>query len=231
MSTPHPTAATLVGVFGGTFDPVHYGHLRSGIELLERLQLDQLRFMPNAYPPHRAAPLCSAQHRAAMVELAVAGEPRLICDARELRRNGHSYTIDSLIELRAELGARPTLCLVMGCDAVQGIERWHRWQELLDWAHIVVLARPGWTLPCSGEVAQWLTGHRVEAAGALREQRAGCILIEELRPLAISSTEIRALLAAGRSARYLLPQSVLDYIQEHGLYRPTTPLSTGHNNE
>jgi nicotinate-nucleotide adenylyltransferase len=219
LNAQRGAVTALEGVFGGTFDPVHYGHLRSALELVERLQLAQLRLMPNAHPPHRDPPRCSAEHRAAMVELAVAGEPRLVCDARELRRNGSSYTIDSLIELRAELGAQRALCMVLGCDAVQDIPQWHRWQELLDWAHIVVLARPGWTLPRSGVVAKWLRTHRAETTSALRLQCAGSILIEELRPQAISSTEIRELLAAGRSARYLLPQSVLDYIQNHELYR------------
>ncbi len=219
MSEPTLSIRTLVGVFGGTFNPVHYGHLRSALELVERLQLEQLRLMPSAQPPHREAPACSAEHRAAMVELAVQGEPRLACDMRELQRHGSSYTIDSLIELRSELGAGTGLCMVLGCDAVLDITTWHRWQELLDWAHIVVIARPGWELPGEGEVAQWLKGHRVENPHGLRGRPAGCIAIEELRPLAISSTEIRDILAAGRSARYLLPQSVLDYIQTNTLYR------------
>lgn len=221
MSAPRSLPVSLVGVFGGTFDPVHYGHLRSALELVERLHLEQLRLMPSASPPHRAAPYCSAEHRAAMVALAVAGEPRLACDARELERPGKSYTIDSLIELRAELGAQCGLCMVMGCDAVLEIMQWHRWRELLDWAHILVIARPGWALPREGEVAQWLDSRRVADLGELRRQPAGCIAIEELRPLSISSTEIRELLAAGRSARYLLPEAVLDYIQTHRLYRQT----------
>ena len=212
---PHPP---LEGVFGGTFNPVHYGHLRSALELVEGLQLERLRLMPSARPPHRAAPQCSAEHRAAMVELAVALEPRLICDARELHRSGKSYMIDSLIELRGELDAESGLCMVMGCDALLGITKWHRWQELLDWAHIVIIARPGWELPRTGEVAHWLTEHRLDDRSELRQRPTGGIVIEELRPLAISATEIRQMLEAGQSARYLLPQSVLDYIQTHQLY-------------
>lgn len=208
-----------VGVFGGTFDPVHYGHLRSALELVERLELQQLRLMPCAVPPHRDIPTCNADDRAAMVELAVAGEPRLVCDSRELKRRGSSYTIDSLEELRRELGSQCGLCLVMGCDAVLEITGWHRWQELLDWAHVVVIARPGWQLPAEGVVADWLQAHRLKSPGQLGAQPCGGILIEELRPLAISSTEIRSLLAAGRSARFLLPQAVLDYIQSHSLYQ------------
>jgi nicotinate-nucleotide adenylyltransferase len=213
-----PLLSPLVGVFGGTFNPVHYGHLRSALELVERLQLEQLRLMPSASPPHRDTPECSAERRAAMVELAVSGEPRLVCDAREMQRPGKSYTIDSLIELRGELGAQQGLCMVLGCDAVQDIATWHRWQELLDWAHIVVIARPGWQLPRAGDLAQWLKTHQLESPELLRQRPCGGIVIEELRPLAISSTEIRDLLASGRSARYLMPQSVVDYIQAHKLY-------------
>jgi nicotinate-nucleotide adenylyltransferase len=208
-----------VGVLGGTFNPVHYGHLRSALELVQSLGLEQLRLMPSAVPPHREAPTCSATHRAAMVGLAVAGEPRLACDSRELQRPGKSYTIDSLMDIRRELDAGQSLCLVMGCDAVLSIDTWHRWQELLDWVHIVVIARPGWHLPQAGVVAQWLESHRLASVDALRQKAAGGIIIEELRPLAISSTEIRDLLAAGQSARYLLPEAVLDYIKTHNLYR------------
>jgi nicotinate-nucleotide adenylyltransferase len=218
LSAAQSSLAPL-GVFGGTFNPVHYGHLRSALELVERLQLAQLRLLPSAVPPLRELPSCTAEHRAAMVELAVAGEPRLVCDVRELRRSGKSYTIDSLTELREELGAQRSVCMIMGCDAVLDINAWYRWQDLLELAHIVVIARPGWALPERGEVAQWLQQHRLADASELCQRAAGGILIEELRPQAISSTEIRAMLAAGQSARYLMPQSVLDYIQTHNLYQ------------
>ena len=227
MNTHGAPRRPLEGVLGGTFDPVHYGHLRSALELVERLNLERLRLMPCARPPHRAAPPCSPEHRAAMVELAVAGEPRLVCDTRELHRAGKSYTIDSLEELRAALGAETGLCMVLGCDAVLGITHWHRWRELLDWAHIIVLARPGWELPQTGEVASWLRQHRLGDREALSERPAGGILIEELRPLDISSTEIRHLLGAGLSARYLLPRSVLEYIETHQLYRGVQDRGTG----
>jgi len=219
LSAPLSPRTPLVGVFGGSFNPVHYGHLRSALELVEQLQLAQLRLMPCAQSPHRDAPQCDGAHRAAMIELAIAGESRLACDVRELARPGPSFTIDSLIELRGELGAATGLCMVLGCDAVLAIDAWHRWRDLLDWAHIVVIARPGWQLPRAGTITQWLNAHRLDDAHALRQRPAGGIVIEELRPLAISSTEIRELLAAGRSARYLMPQSVLDYIQQHKLYR------------
>ena len=215
------TPAAPLAVFGGTFNPVHYGHLRSALELVERLELAELRLMPSARPPHREEPGCSAEHRAAMVQLAVAGESRLSCDDRELARAGKSYTIDSLAETRAEIGPERSLCMVMGCDALLGLDTWHRWRELLDYGHIVVIARPGWTLPDSGEIASWLAQHRLPDRADMAARPAGGILIEELRPQAISSTEIRDILAAGRSARYLVPEAVLDYIQRHGLYSDT----------
>ncbi len=207
-----------VGVFGGTFDPVHYGHLRSALELCERLNLDQLRLMPSAIPPHRKLPGRSAVQRAAMVELAVRAEPHLICDTRELHRAGPSYTIDSLAELREEVGNRVSLCLVMGCDALLEINTWHRWKEILSLANIVVIARPGWQMPESGQIAQWVRENTLNTAQSLGETVAGGIYVEQLRPLDISSTEIRNILAAGNSARYLMPESVLGYIEEQGLY-------------
>jgi nicotinate-nucleotide adenylyltransferase len=208
-----------VGVFGGTFNPVHYGHLRSALELVQRLDLAQLRLMPSAVPPLREEPDCSAEHRAAMVELAVAQEPRLVCDRRELGREGKSYTIDSLIELRGEVGDQRSLSMVMGCDAVLDIAKWHRFDELLEWAHIIVIARPGWDLPQTGALAEWIGKHRLASSASLGDSPAGGILIEELRPLEISSTEIRKILAAGNSVRYLMPQSVLEYIDTNTLYR------------
>ncbi len=209
---------TAVGVLGGTFDPIHHGHLRSALELSEALVLAQLRLMPSAQPPHRELPGCSAQQRAAMVEMAVASEPRLSCDLRELRREGPSFTIDSLIELRRELADDESLCLIMGCDALLELDSWHRWQELLDWAHVVVIARPGWRLPERGPVAQWIKTHALPGVSGITERPAGGVLISELRLLPISSTEIRAKLASGHSVRYLMPESVLDYITTHKLY-------------
>ena len=207
-----------VAVFGGTFNPIHYGHLRSALELVEHLDLAELRLMPCAVPPHRGEPECAAEHRAAMVQLAVAGEPALACDGRELARPGKSYTIDSLEEIRGELGAGRSLCLVMGCDALLNLDSWHRWRELLDVAHIVVIARPGWAFPTSGEVADWLQRHRLDDQGAILQRPCGGVLVEQLRPLSISSTEIRELLSAGKSVRYLVPEPVLEYIRDHSLY-------------
>ncbi len=214
----NPADAGAQAVLGGTFNPIHNGHLRCAMELTERMAFAHTRLMPSAQPPHREIPQCSAEHRAAMVELAIEGEPRLSCDRRELLRDGPSYTVDSLRELRDELGAAVSLSLVMGYDALQGLARWHRWRELLDFAHVLVIARPGSTLPDRGEVADWLREHRAADQGEVTKLAHGKVWVEELRLLPISSTEIRGLLQSGQSARYLLPQTVLDYIHKHGLY-------------
>jgi nicotinate-nucleotide adenylyltransferase len=210
--------AAPIGILGGTFNPVHHGHLRSALELREMLGLAEVRLMPAAQPPHREAPACSANLRADLVSLAVAGEAGLSCDRRELDRSGPSYTVDSLQELRLELGPHISMCLIVGADAVAALDGWHRWRELTDLAHIVVLARPGWQVPQAGPVAQWLRKHLVEAQGDLRECAAGLVLLQRLRPLAISSTEIRELIGNGRSPRYLLPDAVWERIKSAGLY-------------
>ena len=154
-----------------------------------------------------------------MVELAVGGAKKLVCDTRELQRSGPSFTIDSLIELRGELDEQTSISLIMGCDAVLDIGSWYRWQEVLNWAHVVVIARPGWQLPDRGPVAQWLKDNALADRNGISMRAAGGVHIEHLRPLEISSTEIRAMRDCGLSARYLMPESVLDYIEQHGLYR------------
>jgi nicotinate-nucleotide adenylyltransferase len=207
-----------IGIFGGTFNPIHFGHLRSALELREVLGLEQIRLMPSARPPHRNEPDCSAQMRAQLVELAVADEPGLICDTRELDREGPSYTYDSLLQLRKEVGQDVSLCLIMGADAVAGFDSWHRWQDILELAHVVVMARPGWRLPREGQVAHWMQQHLTTRGATLQHKPCGTILVQQLRPLDISATEIRHLVAAGKSPRYLIPDVVWARIREAGLY-------------
>jgi nicotinate-nucleotide adenylyltransferase len=206
-----------VALLGGTFDPIHIGHLRSALELRERFGFEQIRLIPCHRPPHRGAPGASAAQRLQMLELALAGETQLRADDRELKRAGPSYTFDTLTELRAELGAQCSLSLIMGCDAFAELETWHRWRELLQLAHIVVMARPHTELPVRGAVAELLAAHRAEPA-ALQQSRCGAIVVVELTPLPIAATDIRALIRGGRSPRYLLPDAVWSFIREHALY-------------
>jgi nicotinate-nucleotide adenylyltransferase len=217
-----------LGILGGTFNPIHNGHLRSALELRELLDLQQLLLVPAAVPPLREAPEVAAAARADMVELALAGERALACDRRELSRPGPSYTYDTLAELRREEGAERSLCLVLGTDTLEQIERWHRWRELLDLAHLVVLARPGWRSPESGAVGDWINENAADGLEALHGSPCGRILALELRQLPISATEIRGMIAAGKSPRYLLPDSVWDYIQRTGAYGAGPELQEQH---
>ncbi|TQV68263.1 nicotinate-nucleotide adenylyltransferase [Exilibacterium tricleocarpae] len=211
------TRRRAIGLFGGTFDPIHIGHLRIALELQQHLQLDQMRLVPCHLPPHRQSPARSSRDRAAMVRLAVENCPQLTVDERELRRRTPSYTIDTLVELRRELGEQTALCLTLGMDSLVQLDTWHRWRELTDYAHLVVAARPGWQLPATGPVAALVAG-RLAAATAIRSQAAGLVVVEQLSLLPISSTDIRRQIVAGSSPQYLLPDPVWRYICEHGLY-------------
>ncbi len=162
----------MIGILGGTFDPIHHGHLRCAQELLQDLPLDEVRLVPCRIPPHRDTPQASAEQRLRMLKAALDGAPGLTVDDRELSREGPSYTVDTLHSLRAEFGATP-LCLIVGMDAFNGLDRWHRWQELIGLAHIVVAHRPGWLPPQAGAVAELLSSHAIQSATELRARPAG----------------------------------------------------------
>jgi nicotinate-nucleotide adenylyltransferase len=217
------SGSRLVGVLGGTFDPIHFGHLRPALELLETLELGEIRFVPCRIPAHRAAPSITAEQRLELVRLATAEQPGFAADDRELRRAGPSYMVDTLASLREEVGDTP-LCLIVGTDAFRELHTWRRWQELTDLAHIVVMRRPGPSQPLPPPLDAFATPRVVCDSLALRERPAGGILFQAITQLDISATQIRALLARGQSPRYLLPEAVLAYIQDRGLYRlPPSP--------
>jgi nicotinate-nucleotide adenylyltransferase len=211
-----------IGILGGTFDPIHYGHLRLAEEMLELASLGQIRFVPAGTPPHRGVPQVSAQHRSAMVKLAIADQPAFVLDAREVERSGKCYTVDTLGELRAELGTEQPLCLLMGGDAFLQLHTWHEWERLFELAHIVVGYRPGFTLEERIHTATpELQAHyqqRLCAARVLSQQPAGGIAELAIPKLEISATLIRSRVAENRSIRYLLPSAVADYIHQHQLY-------------
>ena len=211
-----------VGILGGTFDPVHYGHLRLAEEMLELAHLRQIRFIPTGTPPHRDAPQVSAQHRSAMVQLAIADQPAFVLDEREVRRAAPCYTVDTLLELRAELGAEQPLCLLMGGDAFLQLHTWHEWERLFELAHIVVGYRPGFTLEERiNSTTLALRSHyqqRISSADTLSQQPAGAIVELAIPKLEISATLIRNRVAEKRTIRYLLPNPVADYIHQHHLY-------------
>jgi nicotinate-nucleotide adenylyltransferase len=207
-----------VGILGGTFDPIHDGHLRPALEVLEALKLAQIRFIPCRRPPHRSPPAATAARRLAMLKLAVTGQRGFVVDDRELRRSGPSYMVDTLTSLRTELGTVP-LCLLLGADAFHGLPQWHRWRNLLALTHLVVLHRPGVGLEFSEPLRELISRHRVTNIAALNRRSAGGLWFQSVTQLDISATRIRSLLREERSVRYLLPESVRTYIREQGLYR------------
>ena len=213
-----------LGILGGTFDPIHYGHLRLAQEALEQCNLAAVRFIPGGTPPHRDAPHASAQQRLDMVRLAVQGNPAFVLDEREIYRTDPCYTVDTLTALRAELGAQQPLCLLMGGDAFLLLHTWHEWKQLFELAHIVVMQRAGGH-PLGNAMNEADAALRNEyharlapAPRVLHESPAGAILVMDMPALEISATGIRARNARGRNIHYLLPDAVADYIQTHELY-------------
>ena len=207
-----------IGIFGGTFDPIHIGHLRMALELKEQLGLDEMRLLPCHQPPHRDAPQVSSAQRVEMLRIALQDCPELQLDERELQRDKPSYTYDTLLELRAELGSEVGLVLCMGADAFVGLPNWYCSQELIHFAHIVVITRPGWNIPESGDARDLLDKYQGEP-NRLTEAVAGSIVLQSPRLLPISATEIRQQIQAGTSAQFLVPDAVWNYIKANHLYR------------
>ena len=202
------TSTNPLAIFGGTFDPVHLGHLSVAWEAAELLDAE-VRLLPASVPPHRAPPIASAAQRVAILRAALHGQSRLTIDTRELDRAGPSWTIDTLRELRAEQGDRP-LVLLLGADAFAGLASWHRWRELFEATHIGVLSRPGISADLPDELEREVAGRRIADAVGLRVLPAGKVVELAVTPLEISATRIRELLAAGRDPRYLLPAGLFD---------------------
>lgn len=205
-----------IGLCGGSFDPVHFGHLRTALEVGGLLQLDSVRFVPSRLPPHREAPLASGNLRVQMLEAAIAGVDNFSVDQRELRREGASYTIDTLLSLHEEMPDR-SFVLILGMDAFLGLPGWHRAEELFDYTHFVVAHRPGWEPPRTGALGDWLDARQVDAPGEL-SAGAGRIYVCPVTLLDISSTDIRAGVAGGGDPRYLVPESVRRIIVQKHCY-------------
>jgi len=207
----------MKGIFGGTFDPVHYGHLRAASEAMERLAMTDLRLLPAGTPPHRHVPLASAEQRLEMLRLALSGHPDLWVDDREIRRSGKSYMVDTLKAIRLEEGDIPLL-LVIGQDAANSLDTWHRWHELFVLAHIVIMRRPDSGHAYSGVLSGEIRPRSTSDPSQLQQAPAGLVYSMEITQLAISSTDIRQQFEHGDSPRFLLPDSVIRYVLDHGLY-------------
>ena len=195
-----------IGIFGGTFDPIHYGHLRTAFELLQALRLTEVRFMPAGNPPHREQPLATADLRLQMVKAATEGQHGFLVDDREIRREGPSYSVDTLATLRAEHPDR-SLCLIVGMDAFLGLPKWYQWREILQLAHVVVAHRPGWRAPGMGPLGELLVDRGTGRIGDLHESRAGCIYIHAV-------TQLEAYASEWRDASSQMRQETADRLNE-----------------
>ncbi|MCX4187591.1 nicotinate-nucleotide adenylyltransferase [Methylophaga sp. OBS4] len=205
-----------IGLLGGTFDPVHFGHLRTALDVVEKLQLAQIRLIPCAIPPHRVIPVATPEQRRLMLELAIKNHPRLVVDDRELQRQGPSYTVDTLLSLREDFTDNP-LFVLMGSDAFKTLPSWSRWQQILELAHIVVMQRPEEEMDLADDFARWYQQHLATANDSALP--AGKIWPVPVTQLAISATEIRQALSEQRDVRYLLPDAVIALIEQLGLYQ------------
>ena len=221
--TRHPSLVTEppIGLLGGTFDPIHHGHLRLAEEMAEALGIESVRILPTGTPAHRGQPHASARDRLEMVKLAIAGQSRFMLDEHEIDKTAPCYMVDTLAELRNELGTDRAIVLFLGADACAGLAGWHQWRRLFDLAHIAVAQRPGYDLEQAmppALVAELRTRSTADPADLARTP-AGKVFRHAITQLDISASRIRALVAAGRSPRYLLPDAVLDHIQRNHLYR------------
>lgn len=205
-----------IGILGGTFDPIHFGHLRSALEVCEQLNLAHVRLIPSARPPHRDQPHATPQQRLMMLHLAMKNADSFIVDDRELQRDGISYSIDTLLSLRQDFPDNP-LFLLLGTDAFLGIQTWHKWQGLLELAHIVVIRRPDETLVMPMDLNTWYQQHLALPNDAQR--LAGKIWPVTVTQLAISATAIRTAVLEGKNPQFLLPDAVIQLISQLGLYR------------
>ncbi len=206
----------LTGVFGGTFDPIHYGHLRPALDVMRQSGLDEVRFIPNRLPPHRDAPFLDNQLRAELVALAIAQTPGFVMDERELHRSGPSYMVDTLESLKSEF-PEDTFCLIMGMDAFNGLTQWHRWQTMLELCHLIVTTRPGAELTGFSDQSELLTRLNEDPA-CLRSRSVGQILLQSVTQLDISASSIRRSLLCGQSIQYLLPEVLREKL-EHAYAR------------
>lgn len=196
----------MIGIFGGTFDPVHFGHLKPAMDVKLALGLEQVRFLPNRIPPHRDPPWLSAEQRKKLLQIALDPLPGFELDSRELDRTGKSYMVDTLVSLREDFPDH-SLCLIMGMDAFAGLPQWHQWQKILTLCHLVVTQRPGFSWPTSTEL-EALESSRVPDSTALKKADAGGILLQSASQLDISSSGIRAQFQAGRNLRGLVSEEV-----------------------
>ncbi len=204
----------MIGVYGGTFDPVHYGHLRTAIEVKEIFSLQQIHLIPCHQPAHRAEPDCTAEMRCEMLQLAVKSHCGLVVDKREIERSGVSYMVDTLASVSEDFPGQQVI-LFIGSDAFNGLMSWYQWQRLFDYAHVVVMMRPGHTTP---ELDGVLADRHVQSREQLLNKQSGYLYFLQVTQLEISATAIRRCFKQGLNPAFLLPESVIEYITAHEIY-------------
>lgn len=204
-----------IGVFGGTFDPIHFGHIIPVLEVCEQTGIDEIRYVPNARPGHRAAPRTDPEHRWNMTVRALEEYPELVPDDREIRRPGKSFMVPTLRSMRSEFGLRP-LCLILGMDAFLQIKQWYWWAEVLNLANIIVLNRPGAKVP--NVLPVWWVKALQNHPRALFERMAGNIVQLDVSLIDVSATRLRISMSRGEHNPDGLPEPVAKYIAEHQLY-------------
>jgi nicotinate-nucleotide adenylyltransferase len=213
------TGKSGVAIMGGTFDPIHNGHLRTAVEVLDRYQYSELRLIPCFQPVHKGQPSVSPQQRLEMAKLAISGDSRLRVDSREMDREGPSYSVDTLRDIRSEIGPNESLIMVLGMDSFLSLPTWQNWQELIQYSHLLVVSRPGWEPDLISELSAFCENYRAASSHELQCAPSGRVWFETLTPLGISSSMIRALARKNESIAYLLPEPVQKYIEQHQLYR------------
>ena len=208
----------MIGILGGTFDPVHYGHLRTALDVQQRLSLDEVRFIPCGEPPHRNKPIAEPLQRLAMVRAAIAGQKKFTVDDREIRRDGPSYMVDTLTSLKRDFETE-SFCLILGTDAFNGLEQWHKWQNIFDLANIVVMQRPA--IKGQVELNKRLMAQLKERfvdADDLKTKQNGGVCFVPVTQLDISATKIRQQWQQNKDIQFFLPDSVLTLIQQQNIY-------------
>lgn len=206
-----------IGFLGGSFDPIHNGHLEPAIDVAKQLQLQQLFLMPNHIAPHKTGSHCSALQRTEMVKLAIKNTPQISIDTRELNRDTASYTVETLKEIQVQFPNTP-ICFIMGMDSLIHFDSWYKWQEILSYCHLIICARPGWKAEFNDTVQRLLNNHQTDSIADLHNLPFGKIYFQKTIQLDISSTQIRNNIKHGDDVRHLLPLPVFDYIKSHQLY-------------
>ncbi|MGB2180145.1 MAG: nicotinate-nucleotide adenylyltransferase [Porticoccaceae bacterium] len=207
-----------VALLGGTFNPIHFGHLNLANCLVDYLQVESMRMIPCAIPPHRETPSVSAEQRLAMLQLAIDDHPLLTSDDLELRKSTPSYSIETVQQIRQQVGEETPLFFCIGMDSLLTIDSWHHWQQLLDYCHLAICPRPGYKLPIKGHLAEWIEQNLCDDIERVKTLAQGCLHLCKIPLKDISSTAIRDSIKCAQSIDHLTPKSVVNFITKHSLY-------------